>query len=102
MIIIYLFSSIGRHSKSLNTDLKVCGYCYGKFELIVNKNSVPSTPKSQGLPTPAKTPKTPKTPNPFALYVKENYNSVQKSGKKRHTEVMKILSEDFRRKNSEQ
>ncbi|XP_050442475.1 arrestin domain-containing protein F-like isoform X2 [Adelges cooleyi] len=29
--------SFGRHSKSLNLEKKRCGYCYGEFELIVNK-----------------------------------------------------------------
>merc|ERR1711915_773502 len=69
--------SIGRHSKSLNTEQKVCGYCYGKFELIVNSKG-----KGKGQST-SSTPgsKTPRTPNVFALFIKENYGSVKKSAK---------------------
>jgi len=31
--------SIGRHSKSLDTEKKVCGHCYGKFQLVVNNQT---------------------------------------------------------------
>lgn len=29
-------NSIGRHSKSLDTEKKVCGHCYSRFQLVVN------------------------------------------------------------------
>lgn len=81
------FFSIGRHTKSLDIERKRCGYCMGKFEVLLNKvskkgvtRSVPATPK--------------KEPNGFALFVKENYGSVKKSNLK-HGEVMKKLGQMF-------
>ena len=32
--------SIKRHSKSINTDRKRCGYCYGNLELLFNKKKI--------------------------------------------------------------
>ncbi|KAG8232246.1 hypothetical protein J437_LFUL011799 [Ladona fulva] len=78
--------SIGRHSKSLDVERKVCGICCGKFELFVNKKN------DKGKPMPS----TPRTPNAFALFVKENYGSAKKSKENlKHKDVMKILSEQF-------
>ena len=37
---------------------------------------------------------TPKTPNPFAMFVKENYKTLKKPGVS-HGDVMKILSSKF-------
>ncbi|XP_064083243.1 uncharacterized protein LOC135199276 [Macrobrachium nipponense] len=86
--------SIGRHSKSLDTERKVCGLCYGKFELIVNSKGRGS--KSSNSGTPSHGSQTPRTPGAFALFVKENYNSVKKSRQNlKHVDVMKILSADF-------
>ena len=83
-------SSIGRHSKSLDTEKKVCGYCHGQFELVQN-----STSRSSSRTDPM-TPKTPRTPNRFALYVKENYNNVKQKDKSlKHGDVMKELSKQF-------
>ncbi|RLU16154.1 hypothetical protein DMN91_011914 [Ooceraea biroi] len=80
--------SIGRHSKSLNTERKRCGHCYGKFELLINK-----TTKS-GTTVQVQTPK--KEPSGFALYVKQNYNSVKKEKSNiRHADVMRILGQQF-------
>lgn len=80
--------SIGRHSKSLDIEKKRCGHCYGKFELLINK-----TTKS-GIVVQVQTPK--KEPSGFALYVKENYNSVRKEkGAAKHADVMKILGQQF-------
>ncbi|KAL4230378.1 hypothetical protein ACF0H5_010760 [Mactra antiquata] len=92
--------SIGRHSKSLDTTRKVCGYCRGEFELI--QNSVPTTPRSASSSsmTPSSTNRsqstTPRLPNKFALFVKDNYNSVKKRKQDlKHGEVMKELSKMF-------
>ncbi|CAL7936961.1 unnamed protein product [Xylocopa violacea] len=74
--------SIGRHSKSLDIEKKRCGHCYGKFELLVNKTTKSGTVQMQ-------TPK--RGLSAFALYVKENYNSVKKDRNIRHAQVMKIL-----------
>ncbi|XP_029036312.2 putative uncharacterized protein DDB_G0291812 isoform X2 [Osmia bicornis bicornis] len=74
--------SIGRHSKSLDIEKKRCGHCYGKFELLINKTTKSGTVQVQ---TPQR------GPSAFALYVKENYNSVKKKHNIRHPEIMKIL-----------
>ncbi|XP_011868096.1 PREDICTED: uncharacterized protein LOC105562139 isoform X2 [Vollenhovia emeryi] len=75
--------SIGRHSKSLDIERKRCGYCYGKFELFVNKTTKSGTVQVQ-------TPK--REPTGFALYVKQNYNSVKREkSNMKHAEVMKLL-----------
>lgn len=98
---ICLFYSIGRHSKSLDTDRKVCGYCYGKFELVVNSQAGRGRGKGSEVNVPGGTPsqappKTPRTPGAFALFVKENYGSVKKSRDNlKHADVMKILSTEF-------
>ncbi|XP_054000761.1 uncharacterized protein LOC128888151 [Hylaeus anthracinus] len=78
--------SIGRHSKSLDTERKRCGHCYGKFELLINKTTKSGTVQVQ-------TPK--REVAGFALYVKENYNVVKKEHNVRHAEVMKILGQQF-------
>lgn len=81
--------SIGRHSKSLNVQLKRCGYCHGKFELFINR-----TTKSGNVEM--KTPSRTKDPSAFALYVKENYQNVKQNRKSmKHGEVMKILGQQF-------
>ncbi|XP_011140001.1 uncharacterized protein LOC105183501 isoform X2 [Harpegnathos saltator] len=75
--------SIGRHSKSLDIERKRCGHCYGKFELLVNKTTKSGTVQKVSLK---------KEPSGFALYVKQNYNSVKKEkNNMRHADVMKIL-----------
>lgn len=82
--------TIGRHSKSLDTDRKVCGrgHCHGRFELVVNGKQVTASSA-----TSASTAK-PKAPNPFAAFVKENYKDYKEPGLK-HGDVMKILSAKF-------
>ncbi|KAK9872254.1 hypothetical protein WA026_017055 [Henosepilachna vigintioctopunctata] len=79
--------SIGRHRKSLDIERKRCGYCLGKFEVLINKvnkkgqqKTVPSTPKRE--------------PTGFALFVKENYSHFKAPGVN-HGSVMKLLSEKF-------
>ncbi|EFN62275.1 Acidic repeat-containing protein [Camponotus floridanus] len=79
--------SIGRHSKSLDIERKRCGHCLGKFELLVNKTTKSGIKQVQ-------TPK--REPSGFALYVKQNYNSVKKEkNNMKHAEVMKILGQQF-------
>ncbi|XP_019867104.2 germ cell nuclear acidic protein-like isoform X2 [Aethina tumida] len=79
--------SFGRHSKSLNTDQKRCGYCHGQFEVLINKTS-----KSGETKTVPVTPR--KEPTAFSLFVKENYAKV-KTPLMKHAEVMKILGQKF-------
>ncbi|XP_050357116.1 germ cell nuclear acidic protein-like [Nymphalis io] len=78
--------SIKRHSKSIDITKKCCGYCRGKFEIIVNKKNkdgvIVSTPARKG------------GPNDFALFVKQNYGTL-KDGTKTHAQVMKLLGEQF-------
>lgn len=82
-----LFSfSIGRHSKSLNVERKRCGYCYGEFEVLINK-----TTKTGEIKTMVATPK---KVSGFALFVKENYSDV-KTEELKHGDVMKILGRKF-------
>jgi len=86
---------IGRHSKSLDTARKVCGHCYGKFELVVNyKGKVNGNDGGPG-DVGASAAKTPKAPNPFALYVKENYKNYVMPGVS-HGDVMKMLGDKFK------
>lgn len=72
---------IGRHSKSLDTKAKVCGYCHSPFALVTKSAA------------------TPRTPNKFALFVKENYGSMKRDNNT-HKDVMRMLSSDFARQNS--
>ncbi|XP_042349333.1 acidic repeat-containing protein [Plectropomus leopardus] len=69
-------NTIGRHSKSLDTQRFVCALCTGQLVLL----------------TPVK----PRAPTPFANFVKENYGNARKelSGQS-HAEVMRKLSADF-------
>ncbi|CAH1777416.1 unnamed protein product [Owenia fusiformis] len=81
---------IGRHSKSLDTTKKVCGYCHGQFELIVNNKD--GTPRK---------PRAPSTPNKFALFVKDNYGKQKQLNKGApHKDIMNILSAEFASKSS--
>ncbi|CAI5786794.1 Hypothetical predicted protein [Podarcis lilfordi] len=75
-------NTIGRHSKSLDTQRYVCALCKGQFVLC-------QPTRKDG--TPAKAPLT-----PFAKFVKENYSSAKHSQKGlSHGDVMKKLSADF-------
>ncbi|XP_060074998.1 uncharacterized protein LOC132554701 [Ylistrum balloti] len=79
---------IDRHSKSLNMDTKVCGYCHGRFTLLSNSGKNGSTPVSGAS--------TPRTPNKFALFVKDNYGDIKKREQSlKHKDIMKILSQEF-------
>ncbi|EFO24227.2 hypothetical protein LOAG_04258 [Loa loa] len=71
--------TIKRHSKSLDTDRKICGICQGHFILRSRDGKEFST-------RPA---------NTFAQFVKENYRTERKPGIK-PAEIMKILSLRFK------
>ncbi|XP_070819028.1 germ cell nuclear acidic protein [Chaetodon trifascialis] len=69
-------NTIGRHSKSLDTQRFVCALCTGQLVLL--------------------TPSKPRAPTPFANFVKENYGTVrQELVGQSHAEVMRKLSADF-------
>ena len=74
---------IRRHSKSVDVDTKVCGYCNAPFQLLY------SSAKSQSAAN--------RTPNQFALFVKENYASMKSTqpGMK-HAELMSAISMRYR------
>ncbi|KAB0797630.1 hypothetical protein PPYR_08623 [Photinus pyralis] len=79
--------SIGRHTKSLDVERKCCGYCYGKFEVFLNKTNKEGETKSVRA-----TPK--KAPSGFALFVKDNY-ATYKTPQLNHGQVMKLLGQKF-------
>ncbi|XP_062989652.1 germ cell nuclear acidic protein-like [Elgaria multicarinata webbii] len=75
-------TTIGRHSKSLDTQRFVCALCKGQFVLCQ---------PMQKDGTPAKAPLA-----PFAKYVKENYGSAKRTQQDlSHRAIMKKLSADF-------
>ncbi|XP_068103627.1 germ cell nuclear acidic protein [Hyperolius riggenbachi] len=75
-------NTIGRHSKSLDTERFVCALCQGKL-VLQTANGKNGSPSSTQL-------------TPFAKYVKENYGCAKKemTGKS-HAEVMRKLSAEF-------
>uniref|UniRef100_A0A0K8SMS5 SprT-like domain-containing protein n=1 Tax=Lygus hesperus TaxID=30085 RepID=A0A0K8SMS5_LYGHE len=75
--------TIGRMTKSFNTERFSCGRCHGRFELKENKN------------------KTKREANGFARYVKENYASVKSDKRLQHKEVMKMLSQQYKDKKND-
>ncbi|XP_072252556.1 germ cell nuclear acidic protein [Leuresthes tenuis] len=69
-------NTIGRHSKSLDTQRFVCALCTGQLVLL--------------------TPSKPRAPTAFANFVKEHYgNARQELAGQSHAEVMRKLSADF-------
>lgn len=89
-------------------EKKRCGYCYGEFQLIVNKinnNLVASNNFPVVYTDPLKElyslndeekPKPSKKPSKFALFVKENYSSIKRENPlSKHGEIMKLLGEKF-------
>ncbi|KAM4621874.1 germ cell nuclear acidic protein [Polymixia lowei] len=69
-------NTIGRHSKSLDTQRFACALCTGQLVLLA--------------------PSKPRAPTPFANFVKENYGNVrQELTGQSHAEVMRKLSTDF-------
>jgi hypothetical protein len=84
--------TVGRHSKSLDTASKCCGYCRGQFQLI---------PKGQygeeiisRVADNVNNFETPKKLNPFPAFVKDNYKLTRTPGIS-HADTMKQLSEKF-------
>ena len=90
--------AIGRHSKSLDTERKVCGHCHGRFELVVNTGSARKGAAAQAAGvTPSgsgSVGKQPKPPTGFAKFVQDNYKVYKQPGTS-HAEVMRTLSEKF-------
>ncbi|KAK7873517.1 hypothetical protein R5R35_008779 [Gryllus longicercus] len=85
--------SFGRHSKSLDLQRKRCGYCYGEFDLLVNKKPQSTKTASSGVQS---SPKTPRAVSGFALYVKENYKTTkEKNSGLKHADIMKLLGTQF-------
>lgn len=88
-------------------ERKRCGYCYGEFELIINKvnnnsNTTSNLPflhidplkELYKLEEPKSKP--PRKPSRFALFVKENYSRVkQENPLLKHGEIMKTLGSEF-------
>ncbi|KHN88658.1 Acidic repeat-containing protein [Toxocara canis] len=72
--------TLKRHTKSFDTDRKICAICRGRFELQRSDGKAISTVKRA---------------NRFAEFVKENYGKEKKAGMK-HADVMKILSYKFK------
>ncbi|XP_040031025.2 germ cell nuclear acidic protein [Gasterosteus aculeatus] len=69
-------NTIGRHSKSLDTQKFVCALCKGHLVLLTSGK--------------------PRAPTPFASFVKENYGNVrQELCGRSHGDVMRKLSADF-------
>ena len=91
--------SIGRHSKSLDTERKVCGHCHGRFQLVVNTGGgagaySSSSGRGRGGGTAESATRTPRAPTGFAKFVQDNYKLYKQPGTN-HAEVMKILSNKF-------
>lgn len=80
--------SIGRHTKSIDIERKRCGYCYGRFEILLNKTDRKGAVKK--VPASAK-----KEATGFALFVKENYAKF-KTPERKHGDVMKMLGEKYK------
>ncbi|XP_040261855.1 acidic repeat-containing protein [Bufo bufo] len=75
-------NTIGRHSKSLDTEKFVCALCKGTLVLQ-------TTSRKDGSPSVYQL-------TPFAKFVKENYGSTKKEmAGMSHAEVMRKLSSDF-------
>jgi predicted SprT family Zn-dependent metalloprotease len=73
-------SSVGRHSKSINIERKVCGRCGGQLHMIDNSETANSNRKE----------------NPLAKYVKENYaDTKMMHPQSTPQQLMKILSQQY-------
>jgi len=86
--------TIGRHSKSLDTEKKVCGHCHGRFELRVNNNTANKNGSAAGTKASCSGGTPARTPNAFAMFVKDNYKYHKKPGVS-HKDVMASLSAEF-------
>lgn len=85
----------------MDTERKRCGYCYGKFELLVNiKGKVEGNGRGGGTSVSSAVSdgnvRTPKPVTGFALFVKQNYSEVKKTNiSLQHKDVMKLLGQKF-------
>lgn len=70
----------------MDIEKKRCGLCYGKFEVLLNKQTKEGKVKSVVS--------TPKKVTGFALFVKEHY-ATTKAPNLSHGEVMKLLGQKF-------
>ena len=86
--------TIGRHSKSLDTAIKRCGFCRGNFQLLQNIEKGEAGDEYRGIIDGRKNYETPKKSNPFSEFVKNNYRVTRTPGTT-HAETMKQLSENF-------
>lgn len=85
--------SIGRHSKSLDVERKRCGFCLGKFELLVTRKQGGG---ASSITSGSDSVRSSRKPTGFALFVKEHYSTVKKTNSKiTHSEVMKVLAQKF-------
>ena len=75
-------AQIRRHSKSVDTDAKVCGRCGGRLLLFTQRKDAALQPHE------------PRKPNVFALYVKQHYRHVKQDAAS-HKEAMTLLSQRF-------
>ena len=83
--------SVGRHSKSLDTASKCCGYCRGKFELVTGSANKMAKKVNENAQENFETPK---RLNVFSAFVKDNYKITRTPGTT-HADTMKKLSEQF-------
>ena len=86
--------TIGRHSKSLNTENQRCGYCRGKFLLVTSTEMGDIGNEDGENNINSANYKTPKKSNPFSEFVKNNYRETRTPGTT-HAETMQQLSEKF-------
>ncbi|CAM9514624.1 unnamed protein product [Lampetra fluviatilis] len=76
-------NSIGRHSKSLDTERFVCALCQGRFVLL--------PPEGRGS-----TPVASRALTPFTRFVKEQYGTTRSARPdSSHADIMRILGEQF-------
>jgi predicted SprT family Zn-dependent metalloprotease len=111
---------IHRFSKSIDVNKELCGLCHGRFEIILNnkndKNKIEETldnddrfdriknddyefksASSSAKVSSAIENAVTRTPNKFAMYVKENYNTIKKDKNlNSHKDVMQELSKNFK------
>nr|CAG4644698.1 EOG090X0464 [Leptodora kindtii] len=81
--------SLGRHSKSVDTDTHTCPRCRGRLQLSKDR----TISKENCEPAPLKTPR---APNAFAMFVQEHYAKTKASTPDlQHAAIMKVLSLKF-------
>lgn len=74
-------------------ERKRCGFCLGKFELLVTAKQGGG---ASSVTSGSDSVRSARKPTGFALFVKENYSTVKKANSKiTHSEVMKVLAQKF-------